>query len=103
TAALAAAVTAMAVAGKLIGCGAGSWGLPRHSVALIGVGMVPRGEVGLIVAAVGRSLGVIPADIFSVVVVMSLATTLIAPPVLRRLLHQGGAETDMSMAASVHP
>jgi Kef-type K+ transport system membrane component KefB len=47
--------------------------------------MAPRGEVGLIVASLGLSLGAIPAQIFSVVVIMSILTTLVAPPLLRLL------------------
>lgn len=75
-------VTALAIVGKLIGCGGGAWGMGWRSVAIIGVGMAPRGEVGLIVANVGRSLGTIPPDLFSTVVIMSVLTTLFVPPVL---------------------
>jgi Kef-type K+ transport system membrane component KefB len=87
------AVTALAVAGKLIGCGGAAWGMGRRSVAIIGVGMVPRGEVGIIVASVGLSEGVIKADLYGVVVAMSILTTLIAPPFLKVLFSdRPGAE-----------
>lgn len=76
------AVVGLAILGKLVGCGAGAWGLGRRSVAIVGVGMVPRGEVGLIVANVGRSLGAIPDALSSTVVLMSVLTTLLVPPVL---------------------
>jgi Kef-type K+ transport system membrane component KefB len=46
--------------------------------------MVPRGEVGIIVAGIGSSLAVIDAQLFAVVVGMSILTTLLVPPVLRR-------------------
>lgn len=82
---LALAITALAIAGKLLGCSVGALGLPLRSVAIIGVGMVPRGEVGLIVASVGRSLHVIPDELFSVVVVMSVLTTVLVPPILNLL------------------
>jgi Kef-type K+ transport system membrane component KefB len=82
---LVAAITALAIAGKLIGCGAAAWGMGRRSVAIIGVGMVPRGEVGIIVASVGLSEGVIKADLYGVVVAMSILTTLVAPPFLKVL------------------
>lgn len=82
---LALIVTALAIAGKLAGAGLASIGLGRRSIAIIGTGMVPRGEVGLIVASLGLSLGVISGELFSVIVVMSIATTLIVPPVLARL------------------
>lgn len=79
---LALAVTAVAVVSKLLGAGAGMWGTGRRSALIVGVGMVPRGEVGLIVAGIGLSLGVIAEEIFSVIVIMSMATTLLVPPVL---------------------
>jgi len=80
--AIALGVTALAVAGKLLGGGLASAGRPFRSVAIVGVGMVPRGEVGLVVASIGTGIGAISADMFSVVVFMSIATTLLVPPVL---------------------
>nr|MBO2507022.1 cation:proton antiporter [Bacillota bacterium] len=56
------------------------------SSSLIGVGMMPRGEVGIIVALMGLSLGVISQDLYSVVVAMSVITTIVAPPILKVLL-----------------
>lgn len=79
------AVTALAIAGKFIGCGGAALGLGRRSAMIVGVGMVPRGEVGIIVASVGLSEGVIPDDLYSVVVAMSILTTLVAPPFLKAL------------------
>jgi Kef-type K+ transport system membrane component KefB len=87
---LALVVTALAIVTKVIGCGLGAWGLSARSMAIIGVGMAPRGEVGLIVASIGRGLGAIPSEIFSIVVVMSVLTTLIVPPLLP-LLFRGHA------------
>lgn len=52
----------------------------------VGVGMLPRGEVGLIFAAIGKSLGVISDALFSAVVLMVIVTTLIAPPLLKLVL-----------------
>jgi Kef-type K+ transport system membrane component KefB len=48
-----------------------------------GVGMIPRGEVGIVVGGLGLSLGVIEPLIYTVVVSMSILTTLIAPPLIR--------------------
>lgn len=84
---LAGAVTALAVVGKLAGCGAAMAGAPKLAVLRVGVGMVPRGEVGLIIASLGLSLGAIQADLFGVVVMMSILTTVVAPPLLRALYH----------------
>lgn len=75
-------VTGLAVLGKLLGGSLASVGLPRRSAAIIGTGMVPRGEVGLVVASIGAGMGAISDDIFSVVVFMSIATTILAPPAL---------------------
>jgi Kef-type K+ transport system membrane component KefB len=79
---LAAAITAIALVSKLIGAGGAMLGTNRRSMLIVGTGMAPRGEVGLIVAGIGLSLGIIPIDIFSVVVLMSVATTLVVPPAL---------------------
>lgn len=80
------AVTLVAVVSKLLGTYLAMWGSQTRSRLIVGVGMVPRGEVGLIVAGIGRQLGIIPNDLFAVVVVMSMATTLIVPPMLTRLV-----------------
>ena len=92
---IALAVTILALLGKVVGCGLGVLGLGRRSVAIVGVGMAPRGEVGLIVASLGLSLGAIPTQIFSVVVIMSMLTTLVVPPILR-ILYAGDVETAVS-------
>lgn len=52
----------------------------------VSLGMVPRGEVGIIVAGIGASAGVIDAELFAAIVGMSILTTLIVPPLLRRAL-----------------
>ncbi|MGE3598126.1 MAG: cation:proton antiporter [Dehalococcoidia bacterium] len=80
--ALATAITLIAIASKLIGAGGAMLGTSRRSMLIVGTGMIPRGEVGLIVAGIGLNQGIIPIDLFSVVVIMSIATTLIVPPAL---------------------
>ena len=57
----------------------------RRDATFVGVGMVPRGEVGIIVAGIGNATGTIDAELFAVIVAMSVLTTLLVPPVLRRL------------------
>jgi Kef-type K+ transport system membrane component KefB len=76
------ALAAAAIVGKLA-CGLAA-GAARRWV--VGWGMVPRGEVGLIFAAIGRELGAIDQATFSAVVLMVILTTLVTPPVLGRLL-----------------
>lgn len=75
-------ITAVAIVAKLVGAGIGTIGMDIRSAAIVGVGMVPRGEVGLIVAGIGLAQGLITRDLFSVVVIMSMVTTLIVPPAL---------------------
>ena len=60
-------------------------GLGKREAAIVGVGMVPRGEVGIVVAAIGAAEGVVDAELFGVVVGMSILTTLLAPFALRRV------------------
>lgn len=82
---LAGLITVIAVATKLIGCGIGAWSLGLRGAAQVGMGMVPRGEVGIVVAQIGLGMGVISDSLFGVVLFMAVATTLIAPPFLRPL------------------
>ena len=78
-------VTAAAVIGKLVaGFAAGKDKNPW----LVGWGMVPRGEVGLIFAMVGKKLGVMSEEMFSVIVIMVILTTLLTPPILTLLLRR---------------
>jgi Kef-type K+ transport system membrane component KefB len=75
-------IVLVAVFSKFIGCGLASLPLGRRNALRVGVGMIPRGEVGMVVAQIGLSLGVIAQGIYDAVVFMSIATTLIAPPLL---------------------
>ncbi len=78
---LAVGLTVAAFIGKQV-CGLAvvEKGMDRLSV---GLGMVPRGEVGLIFASIGKQLGVVSDAIFSAVVIMVIATTLVTPPFLK--------------------
>jgi len=82
---LALIVTVLAVLSKLIGCGAAAWPLGKKKAAQIGMGMVPRGEVGVVVAQIGLSLNAVDASAYGIVLFMAVATTLIAPPFLVKL------------------
>jgi Kef-type K+ transport system membrane component KefB len=77
---LAAGLLIAAIAGKLA-CGLGaSKGSNRWA---IGIGMLPRGEVGLIFAAIGKGLGVVDDALFSSLVLVVIITTLLSPPLLK--------------------
>ena len=83
--AVALAITVIAIIGKVVaGYVAGS-GVNK---AIIGWGMVPRGEVGLIFASIGKGLGVVPDNVFSIIVIVVILTTLITPVILTYLLRK---------------
>lgn len=88
----AAAIIGKIVSGLAVGKKANKW--------IVGFGMVPRGEVGLIFAAIGKALGVISDDVFSVLVIMVIITTLITPPILAHLLKK---ENLKKTKLDVHP
>lgn len=74
-------VSVVAVLGKLVS-GIAAAGSTTEKL-LVGVAMVPRGEVGLIFAATGKGLGVLSDDLFSVIIITIVVTTLISPPLVR--------------------
>jgi Kef-type K+ transport system membrane component KefB len=75
-------VTILAVISKLLGCGVAAWPLGRKRAMQVGMGMVPRGEVGIVVAQIGLKLHSVSDAVYGVVLFMAVATTLIAPPFL---------------------
>ena len=77
----------IAVIGKM----AAGWAAPwtRFRRVVVGVGMIPRGEVGLIFADIGRRAGILGDDVFGAVLLMVMATTFIAPPALKALFGAG--------------
>lgn len=83
TAALALVILVAAIASKFIGCGLGALGLGKTDALRVGVGMIPRGEVGMIVAQLGLSIGVLTRSSYAVVIFMSVATTMIAPLLIK--------------------
>ena len=90
---LLAGISALAVASKFVGAFIGALGQGRWRAALVGWGMVPRGEVGIVVAGLGLSAGAIDPEIYSVVVGMAIITTLIVPPLLPWLVRKAESET----------
>ena len=80
---LAVVITVLAVITKFVGCGLGAWGMSKKEMAQVGVGMIPRGEVGIVVAQIGLGLAVISESFFAAVLFMAVATTLIAPPLIK--------------------
>jgi Kef-type K+ transport system membrane component KefB len=80
---LALVILTAAIVSKFIGCGLGALGMGRVEALRIGVGMIPRGEVGMVVAQIGLGFGIIRQNIYGVVVFMSVATTIVAPPLIK--------------------
>jgi Na+:H+ antiporter len=80
---VAAALILIGVGGKILAGWAAPWVRMRRLV--VGVGMIPRGEVGLIFADMGRRSGVLSEEVFGAVLLMVMATTFIAPPALKAL------------------
>ena len=78
---LAGIIVAVAIGTKLLGCGLPSMVFLRNrgKALKVGIGMISRGEVGLIVAGVGVSSGVLSKDIYTTVIIMVAATTIITP------------------------
>ncbi|MBU4315282.1 cation:proton antiporter, partial [Patescibacteria group bacterium] len=80
------AITLVAIVGKILaGVASG-----KVNKLLVGCGMIPRGEVGLIFASIGKGLGVINDELFSVIVIMVILTTLLTPPILSVMLKRIG-------------
>jgi Kef-type K+ transport system membrane component KefB len=74
-------LTVFAVISKLVGSGLPALfvGFNRIGATRVALGMLPRGEVALIIAGIGLTSGVIGQDIFGVAIVMTVVTTVVAP------------------------
>lgn len=90
-------ITALAVLSKIVGCGLGAYRLGLRPALTIGMGMVPRGEVGFIVATIGMSLGALPKDLVSAIILVSILTTIIVPPFLPLLFGTSRNNTEMDV------
>jgi Kef-type K+ transport system membrane component KefB len=82
---LGSALTVVAVVGKLVG-GFGALSQGFRDASIVGMGMVPRGEVGLIVAAIGLSAGAVQGTQYAVVLFVVIVTTILAPIAMRPMI-----------------
>jgi Kef-type K+ transport system membrane component KefB len=80
---LALILTVIAMLTKFVGCGLPALVLGSRDALRVGVGMAPRGEVGMVVAQLGLSLGIVGVSVYDAVVFMAVATTVLAPPLLK--------------------
>lgn len=76
------ALLVAAILSKLVGCGICALGSGMRDRVRIGVGMMPRGEVGMVVAQLGLSMGVLSQPHYAILVLVCMATTVVAPPLL---------------------
>jgi Kef-type K+ transport system membrane component KefB len=86
--------TLLAIATKLAGGWLGALRLGPRSALIVGIGMIPRGEVGIVVAALGLAAGLFSDLLYAVIIAMSLLTSIIAPPFLALMLKPRPAAAD---------
>ncbi|GBD33407.1 High-affinity Na(+)/H(+) antiporter NhaS3 [bacterium HR33] len=97
--ALGALVTLIAAGGKI----ASGWAVPwtKFNRSAVGLGMMPRGEVGLIFANIGLTSGVLSPELFSVIMIMVIATTFLAPPLLKWSFRRWGMTRETAVGEPV--
>jgi len=80
----------VAIVTKYVGgyIGARLGGVPKDSSVVIGMSMIPRGEVGIIVATIGLNLGIFTNEMFTAVILMAIATSIIAPSLITWAYHR---------------
>ncbi|MGI0148678.1 MAG: cation:proton antiporter, partial [Thermoplasmata archaeon] len=83
-----AALVAVAFVSKLAGCGlmARASRMPSAESLAIGYSMIPRGEVGLIIALVAEQQGIIGPDLFAIIVIVMIVVTVLPAPLIRKAL-----------------
>ncbi|HUF31035.1 MAG TPA: cation:proton antiporter [Gemmatimonadaceae bacterium] len=87
-------LVAIGLFGKVIAGYAVGWRAPKLNHLAIGVGMVPRGEVGLIFAEIGRSRGILSSEVFSAILIMVIFTTFLVPPLLKPIFERTAEPQD---------
>jgi Kef-type K+ transport system membrane component KefB len=78
-------ITLIALASKLLGGFLGALPLGGRGALIVGVGMMPRGEVGVVIASLGFAAGVFSPRMYALIVAMSLLTSIVTPPLLALL------------------
>jgi Kef-type K+ transport system membrane component KefB len=81
-------VTLIAIVSKLLGGFLGALSLGKNGATIVGFGMVPRGEVGVVIASLGLAAGVFSDQMYAIIVAMSLLTAMVTPPILAWLLRR---------------
>ena len=93
----------IAILGKILGGGLGAAfaGFTRRDALIVGAGMIPRGEVGLITASIGFAAGLVMRDVYAQAVILVLITTLITPALLRYAFPKEQLTASISETAAV--
>jgi Na+:H+ antiporter len=81
-------ISILAIVSKVVGCGLPLVREGVHTSLTVGIGMMPRGEVALIVALVGLNSHIVHQPTYAIVVFMTAVTTLLAPPMLRYMFRE---------------
>ncbi len=92
----------IAVVGKVVAGYSVGWGKHKLNHLAVGVGMIPRGEVGLIFAQLGLNHHILSSEVFSAVLIMVIFSTFIAPPLLKLIFHDDSG-ADSPTGLPVHP
>ena len=99
--------TALSILAKILGCALPAYfcGFNAVGALRIGSGMIPRGEVALIIAGMGLSMGYLDSKVFGIGIMMTLVTTLAAPPALVALFNvkRPGARDDLASTKDSRP
>lgn len=95
---IAAFLIMVAIIGKLA-TGLGAFGKPGINRLAIGIGMIPRGEVGLVFAGIGSSSGILSESLNAAIVAMVIVTTFVAPPMLRLAFGTDSDSVDVELAS----
>ena len=90
----------LGIATKMLAGVIGAWGAGRWSALTVGIGMAPRGEVGIVVVGLGLGLGLLSQELFSVVLVAVVLTTIAAPIMLNLVIPRATAESSAEPAES---
>jgi Kef-type K+ transport system membrane component KefB len=93
-------ITVIALVSKLAGGFLGALALGKRGALIVGVGMMPRGEVGVVIASLGLAAGVFSPRTYALIVAMSLLTSVITPPLLSLLFKRDGANTTPAAPAA---
>ena len=97
--ALVVALVVLGVITKAVGGVIGSWSIGRWGATTVGFGMVPRGEVGIVVANLGLATGLPTGSLFSAVLVAVIATTIVAPYLLSCSIRRRSRRTRIAARA----